>query len=338
VTRRCDVSVEHDVATLLDGIRRSLPPLRGIVHAAGVLDDGVIERQGAERLAAVMAPKGHGAWNLHRLAPDLDFFVLFSSAAALLGSPGQSTYAAANSCLGALAHHRRAAGLPATAIDWGPWDQAGMAAGTAIARRRGLAPIAVQQGLELFGRALAGAPPELVVLPIDWAALRAATAAGVTPPLLEEMLGDPGHDRPAEERAELVAHLRALAPEQRVEALIERLERHAATVLGLTSGIDPDRPLAELGLDSLSGVELSNLIGRMVGNDLPATLLFDHPTLRALASRLLEALVPAEAPAAATEDERARAIAAIERLTDDESTALVDRTIAAMLSEPRGDA
>ena len=130
VVARADVAQEEHVAGALVKIHDSIPPLRGIIHAAGVLDDGLLLNQNQERLAAVMAPKVQGAWNLHKLtlSAPLDFFVLFSSLASVLGSPGQGSYAAANSFLDALAHQRRALGLPSLTINWGPWDAVGMVA------------------------------------------------------------------------------------------------------------------------------------------------------------------------------------------------------------------
>ena len=139
VTSAGDVSREDDVARILSEIERTMPPLRGVVHAAGVLDDGVLSEQTRERLAGVMAPKIPGAWHLHRLTrgQPLDFFVLFSSIASLVGSGGQGGYAAANAFLDALAHRRRAEGLPATTINWGAWADAGMWASlSAVDRRR----------------------------------------------------------------------------------------------------------------------------------------------------------------------------------------------------------
>src|SRR5262249_10681902 len=144
----------EDVARVLHEVAGTLPPLRGVVHAAGVLDDGVLVQQTRERFARVLGPKAQGAWHLHRLTEDapLDPFVLFSCASALLGSPGQANYVAANAFLDALAHHRRARGLPALSINWGPWSGGGMAAGTA--RRRGAGSDGVRWITPERGRAL----------------------------------------------------------------------------------------------------------------------------------------------------------------------------------------
>src|SRR5205085_5839248 len=156
VVAQADVTREAQVASVLARIDASMPPLRGIIHAAGALDDGLLVNLDRERLAAVMAAKVEGAWNLHALTLNrqLDFFVLFSSVASVLGSPGQGSYAAANAFLDALAHLRRALGLPALTINWGAWAAVGMAARANQGRRLallGMGAIAPQQGLSALG-------------------------------------------------------------------------------------------------------------------------------------------------------------------------------------------
>ena len=159
----------------LTQIHESLPPLRGIVHAAGVLDDGPLVQQEWDRFAEVMAPKVQGAWELHAATEDLplDFFVLFSSVASLLGSAGQGNYAAANAFLDGLAHYRRAQGLQALSINWGPWAEVGMAAALEERTRqrqteRGFHFIEPTQGTRALGEVLERSYPQLAVLPLDW--------------------------------------------------------------------------------------------------------------------------------------------------------------------------
>jgi acyl transferase domain-containing protein/acyl carrier protein len=266
-------------------------PLRGVVHSAGVLADGVLREQTWERFSAVMTPKAEGAWNLHRLTRDLplDFFVMYSSAASIFGSAGQANHAAANAYLDALAHLRRAEGLPALSINWGAWSEVGVAAKGGVEARmnqQGVGVIAPRQGLELLGRALDSGRAEIVALPVDWPKFGARFSAGHTPPFLAELAGEM-RTEPSPADSELMRQLRATAPGGRHQALVGTLRRQAGKVLGLAAErVEARRALHELGLDSLMAVELRNMLGRITGRTLPATLLFDYPTLEAIAGYL----------------------------------------------------
>src|SRR5713101_5841675 len=184
VTPACDVADEQAVADLFNLISAQLPPLRGVVHAAGLLDDGVLLQQNWSRFERVLAPKVAGAWHLHQHTRQLplDFFVMFSSAAALLGSSGQSSYAAANAYLDALGHYRRAQGLAACSINWGPWAEIGMAARSEQARRhrvdQGIGEIAHEAGLRVLGYSIGSAPPQIAMLPVDWEKYSARPGGG----------------------------------------------------------------------------------------------------------------------------------------------------------------
>nr|AIE12089.1 putative cis-AT type polyketide synthase module A5A [uncultured bacterium] len=275
------------------------PPLRGVVHAAGVLDDGLLSQQDGRRFAAVMAPKVDGAWHLHELTRDgdLDFFVMFSSAASLLGAPGQGNYASANAFMDALAHQRRYRGLPALSVNWGPWAEGGMAArlnsaDQARLARQGLGTITTAEGLALLGEALSRPEAQLAVLPLNVAVARKAFTADTLPSMLKELVVSvpaSRRDHESSARASLVAHLQGLPQEEQLPALQSALRSQAAKVLALSSTDDVplDRSLSELGLDSLMAVELCNAISTLVGENLPATLLFDHPTVGSLAQHLL---------------------------------------------------
>jgi 3-oxoacyl-(acyl-carrier-protein) synthase/thioesterase domain-containing protein/acyl carrier protein len=243
-------------------------PVRGVVHAAGVLDDGIVEHLTPGRLARVFAPKAGGARWLDELTREtgLDFFVLFSSVSAL-GAPGQASYAAANAYLDALAEERRARGLPAVSIGWGPWAGEGMAA-RAPAGKRVLRPIAHDEALALFDAALA--QPHAVVYVAD------------------ELPGPPRPPAGAPEAAP--------APRQR--DLRELVRTEAARLLGVDAASLPlDRSLAELGVDSLVGVELRSVLSTKLGRNVPGSMLLDLPSLDALAAALSD-LLPAEARAA----------------------------------------
>ncbi|HVR05404.1 MAG TPA: type I polyketide synthase, partial [Solirubrobacteraceae bacterium] len=294
----CDVADRAALSELIESIPTQRP-LRAVVHAAGVLDDGVFGSLTPERVDGVLAPKLDGALNLHELTAELDLqaFVLFSSLAGLLGNPGQASYAAANAFLDALAAHRRARGLPATSIAWGWWDaQEGMA-GTlaqddrARIARRGALPLTRAQGLELLDAALRLDAALAVPVRLDAAALRAQARDGVLHPLLRGIVRIPAQP-PGPARAAVVARLAELSERERGEAVLELVRGEAANVLGHASAveIEPDRAFTELGFDSLAATELRNRLGAAVGLTLPATLVFDYPNAAALAEYLLEQL------------------------------------------------
>jgi epothilone polyketide synthase D len=268
-------------------------PLRGVVHAAGTLDDGVLSEQSAERFARVLGPKVEGACHLDALTrdADLDVFVLFSSIAGTLGSAGQGGYAAANACLDALAARRRASGLAGQSLAWGPWMDAssqasGMAArldGAQQARlkKSGLGAIDPVQGMALMAAALERSEAQLVLTPLELGVLRRRFGETV-PPLWRELVRV---TRRATARGAWKDELALLSEKDREAAVLAMVRGEVARVLSLPGGdaVDPDRPLNELGLDSLMAVELRNALGRRAGASLSATLAFDHPTAAAIA-------------------------------------------------------
>jgi len=289
-----DVSRSEAVERLIETLRTAPAPLRGVIHAAGVLDDGLLRFQDWPRFECVMAPKVAGAWNLHRLTRDLplDFFVLFSSGVGLVGSHGQGNYAAANAFLDALAHARRAAGLPAVSIAWGPWAELGMtAAMDARARARmteiGLHPIGREEGLAVLGRLLEGAPPHVAAMRVDWRRLAATFPPA---PFWAELAEKP---QPSREAAPAVLdRLRDAPPVERADLLIAHLRREVAGVLGWSSPerVGPRDKLFDLGMDSLTSVELRHRLERNLNCSLPLTLAFDYPSVAALAEYLTEQL------------------------------------------------
>ena len=313
VTLEADMAQRADVDRVLARVGASMPPLRGIIHAAGVLDDGVILEQTWTRLATVMAPKVLGAWNLHEAsrAIPLDFFVMFSSIASALGSPGQSNYAAANAVLDALAHHRRAHGLPALSINWGPWADGGMAAGAAnqISQRwadRGLASLTPDEALRALGDALQGHDVQVAAVKIDWAAYLPALVR--VPSLLRSV----APDVPVRQKGSVTGLADMLAkapPVRRMTLLLDYVHGRALHVLGLPGSypLDPDQGLRDVGLDSLMAVELRNELQSRIAVHLPTTLAFDYPTVNAIANHLAQTLaldtgvLPAAAPARAAD-------------------------------------
>lgn len=306
---RCDVSRQSELAAALDSIRDSMPPLRGIVHAAGVLDDGALMRQTAPQFERVFAPKAAGAWNLHMLtqAMPLDFFVLFSSAAGVLGSPGQLNYAAANAYLDGLCDYRRSQGLPATSIDWGPWRGPGMASGEQGPQRDwsslGIRPIEPRDGLALLDEVIAAGCAQIIAIPVQWSTFLAQLPArSAPPPLLRELNAKASRQQVASgNREDLLTRLKGAPETEHLRITQNEIERHVKAILGSDSAarIDPHEPLHDLGFDSLMAVELRNALSNYVMEDLPATLAFDYPTLESLAEYLLDELLQGETQARA---------------------------------------
>ena len=284
-------------------------PLTGVIHTAGVLDDGVITSLTPDRIGTVMRPKTDAAWHLHELTQDADLreFVLFSSAAATLGSPGQGNYAAANAFLDALAARRRTTGLPGVSVGWGLWEQtAGMAGSLSagdIARlvRGGVAALTAEDGLALLDAAIAGDDALLVAARLDVAGLQAGIAAGQEPPAIWRGLAGNGA-RPLTAAAvagagagdDLRRRLAALAAADQERMLLDLVRSHAAAVIGHVSAdsIEPDRAFINLGFDSLTAIELRNRLGGATGLKLPSTLVFDHPTPSVLATYLRAEISP----------------------------------------------
>jgi acyl transferase domain-containing protein len=340
-----DVARATDVASVLVAIDTTLPPLRGVVHGAGVLDDKPIRQETVEALAAVIAPKALGAWNLHRATRDraLDFFVLFSSVASVIGSPGQAGYAAGNAFLDALAHLRRAEGLPAMSINWGPWRGVGMAAAGGANRDRlwqaaGIGTIAPDQGMQILGALLSRRTAQCTVLPLRNPAKLRAVPALASQRLLADLIGPAAPETAATsaDRADLLRRCEHAAPAARLEIVTGYLRQAAERVLRRPiDDTDPRRPLTELGLDSLMGIEYMNALSTSLGETLPPTLLFDHSTLEALARYVSSDVlrIATDRPAAAVATAPADSIdllAAVEGLSEQEA----QRAIADRLSPP----
>ncbi|MFD0742299.1 SDR family NAD(P)-dependent oxidoreductase [Phytohabitans flavus] len=289
----CDVSDRDALAELLRQY-----PVTAVVHAAGVLDDGVIESLTPERFDTVLRPKVDAAWHLHELTRDLDAFVLFSSAAGVFGGAGQANYAAGNAFLDALAAHRRAQGLPAVSLAWGPWTE-GMAVDAERLARAGTPPLTVEQGLTLFDAALTAGAPSVVPIRLDLPAIR---AAGEVPPLLRGLIRTPVRRGTVSGAARgLAQRLAGLDETERRGTVLELVRGQVAATLGHTGAdkIDPAKAFQDLGFDSLTSVELRNRLGTVIGLRLPATLVFDYPTAGALAGYLLDELLGSDTEAAA---------------------------------------
>jgi len=343
VTEAVDVSDEAAVRALLERLRADGPPLRGVVHSAGVLDDAGLLQQDAARFDHVFGPKVRGAWLLDRLtrSDPLDWFVLFSSVAAVLGSRGQANHSAANALLDLLAHERQNRGLPGLSINWGAWTEVGAAANHRLAQRlatQGIGALTPPQGLLAFERLLKQGEAQVAVLPIDWKRYVQQLALGAPPSFLAGVASAAAAPvtlvKTGSINAAPVAGLRQqldASPPGRWRPLVAGFVRERALrALGvdLSRTVDPRTPLGDLGLDSLLAVELRNTLGLALGHSLPATLLFDYPTIDALTDYLLANVVKPATPdrsgADVDTEQPASLVGAIEDLSDEE----VDRLLA----------
>ena len=287
-----------DVASLSKAMQAiaAMPPLKGVIHAAGVLEDGLIMNQSWETFERVMTPKIAGSWNLHQATKhlSLDFFLGFSSIASLLGSPGQANYSAANAFMDALAPYRNRLGLPGTSINWGPWSEDGMAAKLsqqeqARLSQSGLSTIAPEQGLEVLETCLQLNLAQVAVLPIDWTQFRQQLPIDVNMAFLQDVITDhPGDSAPPQ----FFLKLQTVPADSRRDLLQHYIQQQLAKILGFKTPevIEVDQSFTELGVDSLTGVELKSRLQIGLGFSIPITAAMDHPTIEALTDFLLQQL------------------------------------------------
>ena len=309
-----DVADETAFARELDRSRNDQPPITGVFHLAGVLDDGRIETQTRERFSAVMRAKVQGAWNLHRLTRGdaLKHFVLFSSVSSLMPAPGQASYAAANAFLDGLAACRRAQGLPAITVNWGPWSGAGHATteygGQAHERLAslGIGSISLEQGFRSLEVLIAEDRTQAVAVAVDWPRLVQADPVAARLALLAEVVpaGGPARDDRSHQPSELLDAMRALPADERRPYILGYLSDMVIAALKLRTDepLDPRQRLFDVGLDSIMALELKDRLERASGVKLSATLLFVHPTLESLASYFLSEIV-GDAAVSQSEDE-----------------------------------
>jgi acyl transferase domain-containing protein/NADPH:quinone reductase-like Zn-dependent oxidoreductase/acyl carrier protein len=288
-------------------------PLRAVIHTAGVVDDGVVPLLTPSRVEAVLAPKAVGAWNLHELTRHLDLsaFVLFSSASGISGAFGQANYAAANVFLDALAEHRHGLGLPAVSMAWGLWDEVSGASDQlsdeirAQLRSSGLVPLTTEEALELFDAAICGSEAVVMPIHIDMPALRNSARIARIPSLWHHLAGNPVRQGPAAasgkpgmDREEFIRRLAVPSNDaERLRVLVDVVQAEVAAVLGHArpDAVETDSAFKDLGFDSLTAVELRNRLNILTGLRLPATLAFDHPTVRALSQEVHTRLTQASA-------------------------------------------
>jgi myxalamid-type polyketide synthase MxaD len=298
LVRRGDVADLDGLSGILAEVARSMPPLRGVYHAAGVLDDAVIARQDAASLRRVMSPKIAGAWNLHVATRGLalDQFVLYSSITSLLGTPGQANYAAANAYLDALAQMRRASGQPALSINWGPWADVGLATfaeRTERLAKRGIRALQPSLGRAALGVLLRSDVAQVAVVEADWDAYVGQLPAGRSR-FFEQLASAPSTAGQSAEQH--LDRLRAATPGARLPLLQNLVREHLSAIMRLdpSRALDAGRGFFELGMDSLMAVELKNRLELAFGRRLLSTLAFDYPTVEQLAGYLLNELLPAQ--------------------------------------------
>jgi amino acid adenylation domain-containing protein len=290
---KADISKANDVKNILNICEEKC--LRGIIHAAGILEDCVLQRLDASRFAMAMAPKVRGAWLLHRMTANmkLDFFVCFSSSTSILGYGGQGNYAAANAFLDALAHHRRKQGLPAHTINWGAWSEVGMSArmsqrdlGRMQAHGEGM--ISPDLGVQTLGRILKQTAPQLGVLPIRWPEYFRSLPE--IPPFLSLLHAET--EQKQVQKTDSASQFSNLSQSEVYKALIEKTATEIQNVLGLDSSqrIDPEEGFFDMGLDSLTAIELRNRLQKLTGLSLGAMVVFDYPSVKDLANYLAEEL------------------------------------------------
>ncbi|OCB56705.1 polyketide synthase [Mycobacterium malmoense] len=299
-TLAADIGDESQVEELLERIRAELPPLAGVAHLAGVLDDALLPQQDVKRFRTTLLPKALGAWHLDRLTrkDDLDFFIVYSSISGVLGSPGQANYATANALLDGLVAERRAQGLPATSVNFGPWAQGGMAASEAARANlgaQGLVAMEPTAALNALGEIVAQGAGQAAVIKANWQ--RAAKMLGGSrPPMLDHLLPSAATQTPGD--SELLKKLHEVPEAQRASFLTEFLQQEVQQFLRLAQAPAATSRFLDLGTDSLMAVELRNrLYGQFGGAfTISATAVFDYPTISALAE-YLAAQVPDVIPA-----------------------------------------
>ena len=287
---QADVVQEADVAHLLAQIKQ---PLKGIIHAAGILEDGLLTEATPETFRKVMAPKASGAWNLHKLtlSQDLDFFIMFSSMASVVGNRGQGNYAAANHFLDSLAMYRQGMGLKGLSINWGPWDDAGMAHQQETTRRwltrQGFSFMKAEESFQCLARCMASDAAQLIAVRCDWASYKNAARGSKVPSLLEDLTPKPRRSTIENRENPFVKQLGETPLIQRASLLLKFILEQCQRVLGDEMVLDPDQPLMEQGADSLMMVEIRGEIADKLGTMLSTSDLFNYPDIRSLCNYLL---------------------------------------------------
>jgi len=333
-----DITDVARMTSVFEPLGRTQPPLRGVVHAAGVFMPQTIQEMDFKAFQAVLRPKVEGTWVLHQLTQeiDLDFFVLFSSAASVWGSAMAAHYVAANHFLDIFAHHRHALGLPALSVNWGWWDGSGMISQKELDyfKAIGLQMIPQDQGFSALGLLMGSNVVQKTVAPVDWSMYKPVFEAKRRRPLLDliEVPTRVKSGTPSMEGRKFVGQLEEMPPNERLDAVIAYIQGEVVQVLGLEPShpLDAQQGFFQIGMDSITSVELKTRLEASLGITLPATVAFEYPTAEALAGYLIaESLslessessgeVPVEDPV-----EQEGAMAALEGLSEEELITLLE--------------
>ena len=349
VVKQADVAARQAMAQVVAEIEAALPPLAGVIHSVGVLEDGILQQQSWPRFAKVMDPKVLGAWNLHQLTKDrpLDFFILFSSVASLLGSPAQANHSAANAFLDGLAYHRQAMGLPGLSINWGTVSQVGQAAergADVTMQQKGIGAITPERFLAALEILMHSSAIEVGVVPIDWSVLLSGATRS---PFWADWQENSPTASSAASSPEFLQQLRSAIPGEQRDLLIAYVRRQVAQVLRIVDprSINLDVGFFDLGMDSLTSVELRNCLQTSLGCAMPSTVAFDYPTVRSLADYLTQQVltdVAAQsnstgAQAASVEIERqaqqAQLVTKTQELSEDQLIVLINQKLNVLIHE-----
>ena len=325
---KTDVSDPEQVGAMFAELCSGMPPLKGVVHAAGLLADGMLLEMDWEQFTRTLPPKVAGVWNLYQQVADreLDFFVSFSSISSLLGSAGQGNYAAANAFLDAMGEQFHRDGLHGLSINWGPWGDVGMAANLDRRDRArweasGIGMLSTADGLEMLGSVL-GSGGQIAIVPIDWNRLLAGLAEA---PLFREIAREVGVTGGG--RSEFLEELEETAPERKRDLLLSHVTSEVAKVLGLSQNesLPLETGFFDLGIDSLTAVELRNRLQSSLGTALPATLIFNYPTLGAMINYFADEILDLPASEEDGGDAIAEAPAAPEAFDEESIDDMMDR-------------
>lgn len=301
-----DASSAADVDRIFQEIASAMPPLRGIIHSAGTVQDALLEHQNWASFEQVFAAKISGAWNLHHCSKDLelDFFVLFSSASSLLGIPSQGNYAAANAFLDVLAYERRASGLPALVINWGAWREIGMAAQQdrlAWLARLGIDSLSPDKGITALGRLLNQNSPQVIVAPMNWNKFLEQRPGGQTSAFFSGLTRSTSADETVQSGSAsgptVLQQIDAAQPSARLAVIHAYITQVVARLLRYENSetLDPDRGFFQIGMDSLTAMELRNHLQNNLGRTLRTTLAFDYPSINLLSRYVYTELYPPQA-------------------------------------------